>query len=104
MKLKRICIPSACLVSAVVVLVAFFVADRGNNFSFQDVGRYILFPGLILETMVTGNIHGGSFLSAFLIILFSWLVWSIALQITIKVVSVLFRAAKSERLNPPKNE
>jgi hypothetical protein len=70
-----------CAVSAVIVIVASFFASYANS----DIGRYILFPGLIIEVMISRNVHGGGFFSSILIVIASWLVWSLILYFGVEI-------------------
>jgi hypothetical protein len=77
-------------VSAVIVIIASLLASYADS----DIGRYILFPGLIIEVMITNNIHGGGLLSSALILISSWLVWSFVLYLGVEIFLKMSREKK----------
>ena len=79
-----------CAGSAVIVIVASLLASYANS----DFGRYILFPGLIIEVMISRNVHGGGFFSSVLIVSASWLVWAFILYLGMELFVKIPRVKK----------
>jgi hypothetical protein len=77
-------------VSTVIVIIASLLAIYADN----DIGRYILFPGLMIEVIITGNIHTSGFLGSALILIASWLVWSFVLYLGVEIFSKILHSKK----------
>ena len=85
------------LYCGIVIGIAFLLADYGDSVPYaQNIGRIILFPGLIGETIVSGNIHANSFFSPLIMIVASWLAWSFAIYLGIEVLVKLSQYWKAK--------
>jgi uncharacterized protein YxeA len=81
------------IVSAIIVIVASLLASYANS----DIGRYVLFPGLIIEVMISRNVHGGGFFSSALIVIASWLIWSFILYLGVEIFLKIPRGKKNSK-------
>ena len=77
MKLK-----TSCAIAALIVIIASLLA----NYTHSAVGVYALFPGVVIKIWISGNAHGGGFLSSVIMYTGAWLVWWFVLYLGVEIV------------------
>ena len=87
----------AYLVVATITVASFIVAEYLNAYSIiVEVSQWILFPGLMFETIITSNAHASGRMTPFLIIIGAFLFWAFVVYLIKEIAIAISKMKKKD--------